>query len=93
MEPQKIKIELELQPEIAFFLSLYLVSTAKGDRTMHKLLTEIGMKHLFNIAQTVMDQASAKVDFDWLEMRDANKFLSRLKDNKDLLKDLDDLSN
>jgi len=46
MEAQRIKIELDLTPEIACFLCIYLNSTALGDFTLQKGLTESGIKNV-----------------------------------------------
>jgi hypothetical protein len=44
MEAQEIKIELEMTPEMALFLSMYLNSTAQGDLTLQKLVSSKGRK-------------------------------------------------
>lgn len=93
MEAQKIKIELEMSPEIAMFLSLYLNSTAQGDFTHQKILSQTGIKYLHDIAQTIMDQLSIKTDFDNLKLRSIISALRNPDEHKDIPGGLEDLLN
>jgi hypothetical protein len=81
MLSHKIKIELELPPEIAFLVSTYLASATNGDSTLHKLLSETGINHIREVAQTMIDQVAAKTDFDSLRMRNTSHFLSNPDNN------------
>lgn len=69
MEAQKIKVELELTPEIAFFLSYYLSTTAQGDFTLQKDLSLDGKKQLHDIGQSILEQVETKTDFQNLALR------------------------
>lgn len=93
MEAQKIKIELEVSPEIAMFISLYLNSTVQGDFTLQKGLSQTGIKYLHEIAQTIMDQLSTKTDFDNLKLRSIISSLRNPDKFKDLPSGLEDLLN
>ena len=80
MEAQKIKIELEVTPQIAMLLSMYLSSTAQGDFTLQKMLTETGIKDFHDIAQSIMDQLSEKTDINHLRLRTNLSILSNPDD-------------
>lgn len=87
MLTQKIKIELELTPEIAFLVSTYLAMATNGDTKLHNMLSESGMNQIREVAQNMIDQVAAKTDFDNLRMRNNLSFLNDLDDDmrKDLL--------
>lgn len=93
MEAQKIKIELDLAPEIALYLSLYLISTAKDDLTLQQSITKAGFKHIFEISQNIMDQISSKTDFDNLKLRSILSSLKNLDNIDDFQSELGDLLN
>jgi mannitol-specific phosphotransferase system IIBC component len=69
MDTKKIKIELELAPEIAFLVATHLASTAHGDLTLQKLLSDSGIDTLHEVAQMMIDQVSSKTDHDHMQMR------------------------
>jgi hypothetical protein len=81
MEEQKIKIELELTPEMALLLSVYLKSTAQGNLALQEMLTETGIKNVQEIAQNIKDQLSDKTDIEYLTLR---SYLSILKRSDDV---------
>ena len=93
MNAQKIKIELEVAPEIAMFLSLYLTSTAQNDFTLQKALSHTGVKYIHDIAQNIMDQLSTKTDFDNLKLRNILSYLRNPDDIKGTPYGLEDLLN
>jgi hypothetical protein len=93
MEAQKIKIELDLTPEMALFLCLLLVSNANGDHSLQDHITESGTKFIHNIAQSIMDQLTSKTDFDNLRLRTILTALKNLDDPNELPNLLRDLLN
>ncbi|MCE1188271.1 MAG: hypothetical protein LWX56_03945 [Ignavibacteria bacterium] len=93
MDAQKIKIELEVAPEIAMFLSLYLASTAQNDFTLQKALSQTGVKYIHDVAQSIMDQLSTKTDFDNLKLRSILSSLRNPDELKDIPSGLEDLLN
>jgi len=92
MEAQRIKIELDLTPEIAFFLCIYLNSTVQRDYTLQEVLTESGIKKVHEISQSIMNQLTSKTDFDNLRLRSILSSLKNL-DDIDLQNELGDLLN
>ena len=63
MVAQKIKIELELSPEITFLVATYLASATNTDYTLHNLLSETGINHIRETAQNMIDQVAEKNRF------------------------------
>ena len=76
MKAQKIKIELELNPEIALLVATYLHTTSQGDDKLQKMLSESGKNQIFQIAQNMVDQICEKTDFAELRMRNTHTFLT-----------------
>ena len=87
MKLKKIKIELELNPEMALLMVLYLHSATQDDNKLRDMLTVIGKNQIFLIAQNIMDQLSEKLDPEFLKMCNSQNYLANLKDNS-FLEDL-----
>jgi hypothetical protein len=94
MKPQKIKLELELTPEIAFFLSLYLNSTVQGDYWLQNSSSKKGKKIIHKIAQSIMDQITEKTDFENIRIRSLLTSLKKGRiEDKDIPDELDNILN
>jgi hypothetical protein len=78
MESQKIKIELELPLEEAFFLGTFIHCSAFGDLSAQKLLSESGRQRMHLLAQNIIDQVQGKMDMEHLKILNT---ITRIKSN------------
>lgn len=57
----KIKITLDVEPEMALLLAMLINTTAQGNMDVYKMMTVDGCKSCMDIAQKITDQVSATV--------------------------------
>ena len=62
MENTRVKVELEIKPEIALLLGMVLHGGAYGYNVVSKLLTPKSLKDLHDIGQSIIDQVESERD-------------------------------
>ena len=62
MENTRVKVELEIKPEIALLLGMVLHGGTYGYNVVSKLLTPKSLKDLHDIGQSIIDQVESERD-------------------------------
>lgn len=66
---KKIKIELELDPTIAFMLGTFIHQTAQGSMEVYAMMTDKGRKQILEVGQEIIDQVGDKSDIFEMESK------------------------
>ncbi len=62
MENTRVKVELEIKPEMALLLGMVLHGGIYGYNVVSKLLTPKSLKDLHDIGQSIIDQVESEHD-------------------------------
>lgn len=67
MEGKKLRVALDVKPDMALLLGMILLGGSYGIRTASKLLTAKSIKDMHDIGSSIMKQVGDQVDLDSFE--------------------------
>ena len=67
MEGNKVKVDIEIKPDMAILLGMILLGGSYGIKTASKLLTAKSIKDMHDIGSSIMEQVGEQVDLESFE--------------------------
>lgn len=67
MEGKKLRVDIEIKPDMAILLGMILLGGSYGIKTASKLLTAKDIKDMHDIGSSIMKQVGDQVELEFFE--------------------------